>query len=1026
MGKFTRHWRLGSFLLLLLVILQQPYAFGQKNYLFKGSVKDKDGTPLIGVNVVMKGTTKGGTTNANGDFQFAGTTETATLVFSFVGYKTQELAATSQQVVNIYLEPSNKQIGEVVVVGYGTQKKVNLTGAVSVIEGKTMTTRSVASASLALQGAAPGVTVTQQSGVPGGDGGTIRIRGIGSINAGQNPLVLIDNIEMSLDAIDPNNIASISVLKDAAAAAIYGSRAANGVILITTKRGISGVSVSYNGYVAKQSPTNLPKKVDGLDHMKLWDIAQVNAGLPPAFTQQIADYEKMGPDNFNRFNTDWKDLILVNNGIMHNHNLSLSAGSEKIKVFGSGGYLDQNGLTANTNFKRLDLRFNTDIAITSKLSAAADIVVNRTERNWPGQSSPQGIIRAMIGLPAIAPGQFNTGEWGEGWSNMNPAAQAKDGGWDKRVTDSRILTGTLTYKPIKGMELLASYSSNTANGHARVFTDQYKIYTPDVANNKLLFARNWPANNSLIDNNAQTTRNVFRSQASYNWNMGQHAFTVLGGFTTELFKTSYVNTQRQNLISPSLPYLDAADPLGQTMSGAQSEYAMASAYSRINYNYKEKYLLEINGRFDASSRFRKENWWKLFPSVSAGWRISEENFWKSISHVINSAKIRGSYGSLGNQDLVVNGVANYYPTYAMYSTGGSFDYYFNNVVNAGYALTTAANPFIRWETSKILDAGIDFTALNDHLTVTADYFSRNITDMLQLDGVPTYVGLGAPFVNIGSMRNTGWELGIGWKDRAGEFTYSVQANLSDVKNEVVSLGGKEYINGAFIMREGHPLNSYYGYQAQGFFQSQEEIDKAPFHFANTKPGDIRYADVSGADGKPDGKINAYDRVVLGNSFPRYEYSLSLNGQYKGFDLNIFFQGVGKRNNYMSGTGAQPFYSANFQGTIFEHQKDAWSPDNTDAAYPRLTPNSIANNYATSSFWMRSGAYLRLKNVVLGYTLPKTVTSNAKLRSVRIYASGQNLLTFDKFFPGFDVEQTNTAGEFYPIMRTFTIGLNANF
>ncbi|CAL1517176.1 TonB-dependent receptor [Chitinophaga sp. MM2321] len=1021
MGKITLHRRLGIILILLLAIFQQPDAFGQSGHLFKGKVKDVDGTPLPGVNVVMKGTTKGATTNGSGDFQFSGTTATATLVFSFVGYDSKEVEASSQQEVNVFLQSSNKQMGEVVVIGYGTQKKINLTGAVSVIDGKTMNNRSVASASLALQGAAPGVTVTQQSGVPGGDGGTIRIRGIGSINAGQNPLVLIDNIEMSMDAIDPNNIASISVLKDAAAAAIYGSRAANGVILITTKRGTNGVNVSYNGYLTKQTPTDLPVKVSALDHMKLWDVAQVNSGLPPAFTQQIADYEKLGPDNFSRFNTNWKDLVLVNNGLMHNHNINVSAGNDKIKVFGSGSYLGQNGLTANTDFNRIDLRFNTDIALTSKLGASVDVVVNRSERNWPGNSNPQSIIRYMLGLPATAPGQYDTGEWGEGWSNTNPAAQAKDGGFDKLISDTRILTGTLTYKPIKGMEILASYSSNFLVDRGRKLQGQYQIYTADVANNKLDFARPWPNFNAIYDNNAQTKRNVFRTQASYNWNMGDHAFTVLGGFSTELFNTSFVNTYRQNLISESLPYLDAADPLGQTLSGSESEYAMASAYSRINYNYKEKYLLEVNGRFDASSRFRKENWWKLFPSVSAGWRISEENFWKPISNIITNAKIRASYGSLGNQNL-----SSYYPTYALYSSGSAYNYYFNNAINAGYAVSTAANPFIKWETSKILDIGADFYTLNNRLSVTADYFKREITDMLQLDGVPTYVGLGAPFINIGSMRNTGWELGLGWKDRVNEFSYNVQFNISDVRNEVTNLGGKEYISGALITKEGYALNSYYGYEAMGLFQSQEEIDKAPFHFANTKPGDIQYRDISGAAGTPDGKIDAYDRVVLDNSFPRYEYSLSLGGQYKGFDVNVFLQGVGKRNNYMSGTGAQPFYSASFQGTIFEHQRDAWSPENTDAAYPRLTANSITNNYVASSFWMKSGAYARLKNVVLGYTLPKSLTSKAKIKSVRLYVSGQNLFTWDKFFPGFDVEQTNTAGEFYPIMKTYTVGLNVNF
>lgn len=1019
MSKSSIRKHLSIMLFLLLTIVQLD-ALGQ-SFQFTGSVKDSQGVPLPNISVTVKGSSIGTTTDDNGNFSFPYSSSSAVLEFSSVGFATQEINATSGNAVNVVLSTLDGELGEVVVIGYGTQKKVNLTGSVAVIDNKTLNSRPVASTSLALQGTAPGVTVTQQSGLPGGDGGTIRIRGIGSINAGQDPLILVDNIEMSLNAIDPNSIESISVLKDAAAAAIYGSRAANGVVLITTKRGSKGVKVSYSGYVSKQTPTDMPEKVSAVDHMKLWDVAQANAGLPPAFTDMIADYESLGADNFERFDTDWKDLVLVNNGMMQNHNITVSAGNEKIKIFGSGGYLTQNGLTANTDFQRLDLRFNTDISLTSKLTASVDIVLNRSDRKWPGNNSPTGIIRYMLGMPAISPGKFNTGEWGEGWSNNNPAAQAQEGGWDKSSTDSRIATATMVYKPIKGMELLASYSSNYAVGRGRKLQGQYDIYEADLANNELYYARSWPTFNALYDNNSQTTRNLFRAQATYNREVGDHEFTVLGGFTSELFKSTYVYASRQNLLSEQLPYLDAADPLGQTLSGGENEFAMASAFSRINYSFKNKYLLEVNGRFDASSRFRKENWWKLFPSVSAGWRISEEDFFEPLLDVVSNAKIRASYGSLGNQNL-----SDYYPTYALYGAGSSYEYYFNNAINAGYALTTAANTKIKWETSTILDLGIDLGMLNNRLNITADYFRRDITDMLQRDAVPTYVGLGAPFINIGSMRNTGWELGIGWRDRMGEFTYNAQLNVSDVKNEVINLGGKEYISGSFITKEGVPLNSYYGYQALGLFQSQEEIDTSPFHFGNTRPGDIRYEDISGPDGKPDNVINAFDRVVLGHSFPRYEYSLNLGAGWKGFDLTVFFQGVGKRDNYMSGTGAQPFYSASFQGTMFEHQKDYWSAENTDARYPRLTPNSITNNYVTSSFWMLSSSYLRLKNLVLGYTLPEPVTRLVNIKSARLYVGGQNLITWDKWYPGFDAEQTNTAGEFYPIMKTYTVGLNVNF
>lgn len=1016
-----REWLLAFFL-----VLMQVCTLSAQSLIVRGRVTADNGEALPGVTVVVKNTTTGTTTDTDGRYTLRPGSSSGILVFSYLGTTTQEVPFNGAGEYNAVLSEESKKLNEVVVVGYGTQKKVNLTGSVAIIEPKTLTNRQVGSTSLALQGAAPGVTITQQSGVPGGDAGTIRIRGVGSINAGQSPLILVDNVEMSLDAIDPNNIASISILKDAAAAAVYGSRAANGVVLVTTKRGAKGVNISYNSYALKQSPTDLPKKVSALEHMMYWDVAQANSGLPATFTQQIAAYQNTGPDNKTIFNTDWQKLVLTNSGLMQNHSLTLSVGGDRIKTFASGSFLNQNGLTANTNYKRLDLRFNTDISITKKLNASVDLVLNNSNRLWPGQSSPQYLIREMIGLPAITPGRFDTGQWGEGWANSNPAAKAQDGGFDRSLTDSRIIKGTLTYTPIEGLELLATYSSNYYTNRARNFVDQYDIYSADVANNTMIYQRSWPALNSLSDNISQNTQNLFRAQATYTKALGKHAFTGLAGFSTEDFKTSFINTFRQNLLSPDRPYLSSGDQLGQTLNGGESRFSMVSAYARLNYTYDERYLLEVNGRWDASSRFRENNWWKLFPSVSGGWRISQESFWESLRSTISEAKIRASYGSLGNQNLIRGGVADYYPTYALFNSGTAYNYYFGNVVVPGYALTNAANAGIRWETSRILDLGFDMSLLKNRLNLTADFFQRDIVDMLQLVPIPSYVGLTAPFVNSGSMRNKGWELGLGWRDKVGAFSYQVQLNASDVKNTLLRNGGKPIINGATIQQEGSALDSYYGYLADGFFQTAEEVKNAPFHYGNTAPGDIRYRDISGPEGKPDGKIDGYDRTILGNYFPRYEYSLNLSGQYKGFDFTVFLQGVGKKDNYLSGTAARPFFSSNFQGTMFEYQKDSWSSDNTNAAYPRLTVNSMPNNYVTSSFWVRSAAYLRLKNMVVGYTLPTGFTNKARIKSARIYLSGQNLITWTNFFPGFDPEQRDTGGEFYPIMRTYTVGLNLNF
>jgi TonB-linked SusC/RagA family outer membrane protein len=1017
----TPEWLLGSLLLLLLTTFN---AQGQSQTL-RGRVTDASGSPLPGVTVILKGTENGTATGTDGRFQLNTSQANGTLVLSFIGFDSKEVAASAGTEVQVVLAESAKQLGEVVVVGYGTQKKVNLTGAVSVVSGEALTQRPVASASLALQGNAPGVTVTQQSGAPGSDGGTIRIRGLASISAGQNPLILVDNVEMSLDAIDPNNIESISVLKDASAAAIYGSRAANGVVLITTKRGKQGVNVSYNAYVSRQEATDMPEKVGALQHMKLWDLAETNATRAATFTQQIKAYEANGVDNLTRFDTDWEKLVLTNNGMMQNHSVNIAAGTDKIKVFASGSFLDQNGLMANTKYKRTDLRFNSDIALSEKLSASVDMVFNRGDRTWPGQSNPAAIIRYMLGLTPTAPGRFDSGEWGEGWANTNPAAQAQAGGFANMVSDTRILSGTLKYQPLPGLDLLATYSSNYDVRRDRTLMAQYQIYAADPADmTKLKFMRPYPANNSLTDYNAQTTQNLFRTQATYTRSLDKHHFSLLGGFSAETWRQTGVSASRINLLSTDMPYLNAGDTNGQGLSGGEDRWSMASVYSRLNYNYDEKYLLELNARSDASSRFREDNWWAVFPSASVGWRLSRENFWAGISQYVNEAKLRASYGALGNQNLGTN-----YPTYATYTTGTANNYYFNNVINPGYAMTEAANPFIQWETSKVLDLGVDLGFLNNRLGLTADYFQRDIEDMLIRDLVPNYVGLTAPFINIGSMRNTGWELGLNWRDKVRDFNYQVQVNVSDVKNQILDIGAKEYINGAKIIKEGHPLNAYYGYIADGLFQSPEEIAKTaaegtrekPFHYATTAPGDIRYRDLN-----QDGKITDADRTVIGHNFPRYEYSLNLAAQWKGLDLTAFWQGVGKRDNYFTQSAAQPFFSQSFQGTIFKHQLDYWTPDNTGAAYPRLVSSNTANNFVPSSYWVRSSAYLRLKNLMLGYTLPAAVSQKVKMKSARIYVGGQNLFTWDDFYPGFDPEQIDSGAEFYPIMRTYTLGININF
>ncbi|MFB6457851.1 SusC/RagA family TonB-linked outer membrane protein [Chitinophaga sp. Hz27] len=989
-----------------------------------GKVTDHDnGDPIPGVTVRIKGKNTAVQTDAKGTFSLSATPQDI-LIVSIIGYNTIEQTVGTSTNLKIQLSGQAIALKDLVVVGYGTQKKANLTGALTSLKTEEITKRQVASTSNLLQGLAPGVMVTQQSGKPGTDGATIKIRGEGSIYAGSSPLILVDGVQMNMDAVDPNTIESITVLKDAASTAIYGSRATNGVVLVTTRRGKgNGLAMQYNAYLSKQQATNLPEKVSAIEHMQYANVARQNTtGNPNAFafdTALINKYKQNPADNFNYFNTDWEKLVLTNNGLMQNHNLNLSLGSENIKFFASGTYLKQQGLTPNTYYTKYDVRMNADIKISEKVSLRGDYIYNKVARNEPAGSTPEFIIKQMLGMPANAAGKFADGKYGDAGQSAkrNPIGQAEASGINLNETPSNILKATLVYRPVKELEFEAWFSNNTYNAHNKKFVQNYAVYRPDYAANQLVFDTYYPAQNMLSEAYSNNKLNYYTIQGTFNKTIGDHEIKFLAGFQAEDFSVATLGASRTDFPSND-PFMNIGTK-NINNSGGASAYFLESFYGRLNYAYKGKYLLELNGRADGSSRFSQEfnNQWGYYPSVSAGWILSQEKFFEGLNNVVSFAKIRASYGSLGNQSL-----NEYYPFVATLNTTTS-NYYFNSKNNAGVAQTDAANPMISWEKSTQKDIGADFLFLKDRLSLTFDYYSKEVSAMLLKRPIPNYVGLGAPYINIGSMKNTGWELALGWKDKIGKFRYDVGFNLSDVRNKVKDLGGVDIIDGAYITTPGSAIRSYYGYVADGYYQNADEVTKGPFFQSTTKPGDIRYKDFSGPEGKPDGKIDAYDRKVLGNSMPHYEYSLNLNGYWKNFDVNIFLQGVGKRDNYVSGTGAWAFYSGDFIGTMYSWQKDYWTPTNPNAAYPRLTENP---SFPTSTFWMKNGAYLRLKNIALGYTFNGQQVKFVKIQSLRVYVSGSNLFTHSNYAPGFDPEMNNINGEFYPVMKTFTAGLNLKF
>lgn len=971
-----------------------------------GKVTSAAGEPLSGVGITVKHKNTGTTTNENGNFSID-VSAGDTLVFSYVGYVPKEIVAGNQTTINIALEPSVGSLEQVVVVGYGTQKKVDLTGAIATVDGEDLAQKPVGQTSAALEGTMPGVTVTQRNGKPGGDGGTIRVRGIGTMS-GSDPLVLIDGAEGSINNIDPNLIASVTVLKDAASASIYGSRAANGVILVTTKRAKGrGLSISYNDYFGWQTPTDLPELADATTFMQLTNEAYVNSGRTPLYSNDlIAKYQAQGKGNSDSLpNTNWQDQVLSASGFQQSHFLSVNAGTDKVRLIGAVGYLDQYGIMPNSEFKRLSIRTNADITISKKLSLQFDMQFINPLTTEPGAGA-DAIVSYMNSISPNKLAVNSNGTWGEGWIGLNPVAYIQDGGLRKTSAPFGSINAGINYKPAEWLTVSVNYAPKLVQTDVNNFTRAIQTYFPDGSP-----AYKNPSLSSLTVSHSKEFYNNLRGTVTFNKSFGEHNLKVMAGSEENSYNESDFSAFRDNFILPDYPVLNTGSADNMNNSGSAQSWSLLSFFGRVNYNYKEKYLLELNARYDGSSRFAAGKKWGFFPSASAGWRISEEKFFQSLHNTVNEFKIRASWGQLGNQNIG----SSLYPFVSSvdigsYSLGG-------NIVGVA-ALNNLANRNITWETTEMSDIGIDLSFFN-HLTVTADYYVRKTRDILLQLNIPLITGLTAPFQNAGKVNNKGWDVDVSYNGNAGDFKYSIGVNLSDVKNTVIDMHGINQTN-VTVNREGYAMNSIFGLQAEGFFQSDEEIQKSATQYGTLAPGDIKYKDQNG-----DGVINQNDYVILGGTIPRYTYGAHFNASWKNFDANIFFQGVGKADGLIYGGGLMPFYVTSAGGTVQQMYTDSWRPDNTDAAYPRLVFGG-SNNQQVSSFWMKNAAYLRLKNVQLGYTLPKQLASKLKMQSFRVFASAYNFFTWDKFWKGYDVEtNVGTAGN-YPIVKVFSFGVNANF
>lgn len=994
----------------------EPFMNEQQGKKITGKVTDSSGAALPGASVVVKGTTTGVITDGNGEFSLSNVPENATLLFSFVGMNNQEVQVKNKTKLNVTLISSVESLNEVVVVGYDTQKKVNLTGSVQNVRSEDLTKRNASNTSVALQGLVPGVSVITSSGRPGYDGATIKIRGTGSLNSSSAPLVLIDGVEGYMNFLDMNTIESISVLKDAASASIYGSRASNGVILVTTKRSKGdGLKVSYNGYVGFNTPTALPDPVNAVEYMEAINLANANAGANQTYSNDLINqYKTLGADNQNRYETNWRKAVIKNTALTHNNSVSLTGGSKDISIFANAAYYYQDGNIANNNYDRMTLRLNTDARINNWIKVGANVNIRQSKTISPALDSPESIINKATTFVPIFSGLNNDGTWGYGQNGDNPIASSKAAGINTATTPELALKGFVTINPFRGFDMIASYSSSRLETKSDYFIKPYDTYEYGV------FKTSYPASGtSKYEGWSQNMSNEFNVQASYEKQLKGHYFKVLAGMqTSEKSGRSFYAT-RTGFDFTGFEDLNNGNITTASNGGSHWNWTMLSFYSRINYNFKDRYLLELNGRQDASSRFMPDQRWGFFPSASIGWRASEEDFFKPLKEVINNLKLRGSYGTLGNQDI-----NSYYPYASSISTG--YGYWFDKILGSGTTQSQVANQKISWEKSTQLNVGMDIDLLNSKLSATFDYYVRDITHMLQQFPIPLFVGLSSPWENAGSMRNNGWDLSLTWRDKIGDVSYRITGNISDVKNTVTNLYGKEYI-GTQITREGDPLGSWYGFLSDGYFQDQADIDASPVYGSktNVKPGYIKYKDISGAEGKPDGVVNDYDRTILGNPAPRYEYGLSISAEWKGFDFSAFVQGVGKKELFYTGYGARPFYIGR---SIMRNQLDSWTPENKDAAFPLLLIDGSGSNpnNVISDFWVKSGAYMRLKNLVIGYTLPKNLLQKGKVDNVRFYVSGQNLFTVSNAYKGYDPEAAVNSGSFYPLMQTFTFGVDVRF
>lgn len=1001
-----------SFLLLCGVLFSTAIS---AQHSVSGTVTSESGEILIGVSVLVQGTTTGTTSDFDGRYELTVPNEDAVLQFSYTGYNQLEVPVQGQSVLDVRMT-EGVALDEVVVVGYATQKKANLTGAVTAVGTKEIGNRPLTSVASALQGSAPGVFINQNSGQPGRDNVLIRIRGVGTLN-NANPLVLVDGIEAPISNLNPDDIESITVLKDAASAAIYGSRAANGVVLVTTKTGVEGEGVvfNYNGYTGISEGIRLPELItNAATFAELHNEAQTNFGEDPKYTaEDIAKFRSSGP------NSNIMDE-LFSSAPMQQHNFSVAGSSSKTQFRFSFGYLDQDGIMEETAFKRYSTRLNLNTDVNDQVRVGVNLSLTRGDRD-SHQENPGNLIANILRSLPVDPIRNSNGDLvrpvygvGNAWFNIL--------GSDFNRKENDVLgSAFLEYEVIPGLKVKGTGAIN----YRHRFDQNLRVTFPtaDPVTGEL----STPPNESRSAN--RSTWNSLNLttwvQTTYEKTIGNNEFKILAGFNQETSQSESFNAGRSTFISNNILTLNAGDPSTATNSESATQWALQSYFGRVNYVYASKYLFEANIRYDGSSRFLNEKW-GVFPSFSAGWILSEEPFFNIAG--VDFLKLRGSWGQLGNQNI---GNFRYARTLSL-----SENYTFGGGIVQGVGQTSLGNPDLRWEVTSSTNIGLNMHMMQARLQIEADYFIRLTEDILFDVPIPSISGFGSQILNSAEVQNKGWEVSATYRERFGNFTFSVGGNVTHVKNEVKRLNkllGEDEVDrrisggnaGQTVLQPGSPIGAYFGYQSLGIFRDQGEYESAPDHSGINGlygPGDVILEDLNS-----DGVIDADDRQVIGNQDPRWIYGANFDFGFKGVNLTVLLQGAGDYQTYGSNELFWPFNNLHTTDTRW---LDRWTPSNQDAAFPRvfLGGDGWPSTSVSNSFWLLDRSHLRIKNVQLSYTLPASMTANNFLKRLQVYVNAQNLATFTKF-PFFDPERprgVNRAWDSFPNLRIYSLGLNLEF